>query len=68
VSATALDFDAEGRETHIDFFRIVSRVLAGGYRGYVGIAYQGEKLGELEGIGATKTLLEAARRRADKSH
>jgi sugar phosphate isomerase/epimerase len=61
VSATSRDFHADGRETRIDFFRIVSAVLNGRYRGYVGIDYQGEKLGEAEGIRATKALLEAAR-------
>lgn len=60
ISATAHDFNAEGKETAIDFFRIVPVVLAGGYQGYVGIAYQGERLDELEGIRATKALLEAA--------
>jgi sugar phosphate isomerase/epimerase len=62
MSADARDFDAQGRETQIDFFRIVSAIVSNGYRGYVGIAYQGGELGELEGILATKTLLETARR------
>lgn len=62
MSADARDFDGQGRETHIDFFRIVSAIIANGYRGYVGIAYQGRELGELEGVRATKILLEAARR------
>lgn len=62
MSAAARDFDVQGRETHVDFFRIVSAIVGNGYRGYVGIAYQGRELEELEGIRATKTLLEAARR------
>jgi len=32
-----------------------------GYRGYVGIEYEGAKLGEREGIHATKRLLEKVR-------
>jgi sugar phosphate isomerase/epimerase len=67
VGATSRDFDAAGRETHVDFFRIVSLVLGGGYRGYVGIAYQGDTLSETEEIRATKALLEAARSDAKPS-
>jgi L-ribulose-5-phosphate 3-epimerase len=62
INAEARDFDELGRETQVDFFRLVSAIVANGYRGYVGIVYQGRKLGELDGILATKTLLEAARR------
>jgi hypothetical protein len=36
-------------------------VLAAGYRGYVGIEYEGGKLSESEGILATKRLLERLR-------
>jgi len=33
-------------------------VMDAGYRGYVGIEYEGGKIGEAEGIVATKKLLE----------
>ena len=33
-------------------------LLDGGYSGYVGIEYEGSKLSEIEGIKATKDLLE----------
>jgi hypothetical protein len=36
-------------------------VLAAGYKGYVGIEYEGSKLSEPDGIRATKKLLEAVR-------
>jgi L-ribulose-5-phosphate 3-epimerase len=61
VSATARNFDERGRETHVDFFRLVSTIVANGYRGYVGVVYQGRELEALDGIRATKSLLEAAR-------
>ena len=38
-------------------------VYDSGYRGYVGIEYEGTRLGELQGIAATKTLLEELRDR-----
>ena len=61
VSAKSNDFDAEGNEIHTDYRRMMRIVLDAGYRGYVGIEYEGEKLGEDEGITATKTLLERVR-------
>ncbi len=36
-------------------------VLDAGYHGYVGIEYEGERLGETEGIAATKKLLQRIR-------
>ncbi len=61
VSAKSHDFDDEGNETHTDYRRMMKIVLDAGYRGYVGIEYEGESLGEVEGIAATKRLLEQVR-------
>jgi sugar phosphate isomerase/epimerase len=61
VSAKSHDFDAEGNETGIDYVRMVRIVLAAGYRGYIGIEYEGSRLSEPEGIRATKALLERVR-------
>lgn len=61
VSAKSHDFDAEGNETHTDYRRMMKIVLDAGYRGYCGIEYEGGKLGEPEGIRATKKLLEKVR-------
>ena len=36
-------------------------VLDAGYRGYVGIEYEGSELSEIEGIQATKALLQRIR-------
>ena len=58
VSAKSHDFDAEGNEIHTDFRRMMKIVLDAGYRGYVGIEYEGNRLSEPEGIRATKALLE----------
>ncbi len=57
VSAKAYDFDAEGNETKIDFERILKTVKKAGYKGFVGVEYEGKALGEEEGIMATKNLL-----------
>ena len=61
VSAKSHDFDAEGNETNTDYRRMMMIVLDAGYRGYVGIEYEGSKHGEAEGILATKKLLETVR-------
>jgi hydroxypyruvate isomerase len=61
VSAKSHDFDEEGNETHTDYRRMMKIVLNAGYRGYVGIEYEGGKLSESEGVLATKKLLETVR-------
>jgi sugar phosphate isomerase/epimerase len=58
VSAKSHDFNDQGDETHTDYLRMMQFVLEAGYHGFVGIEYEGDKLGEYEGIRATKTLLE----------
>jgi sugar phosphate isomerase/epimerase len=58
VSAKTFAFDDDGAETTINYPRIMRIVLESGYRGHVGIEYEGDGLGEYEGIRATKTLLE----------
>jgi sugar phosphate isomerase/epimerase len=61
VSAKSYDFDEEGRETSLDYPRLLKIVTDAGYHGYVGIEYEGSRLSEPEGIQATKKLLESLR-------
>ncbi|MFQ6046352.1 MAG: sugar phosphate isomerase/epimerase family protein [Gemmatimonadales bacterium] len=61
VSAKSHDFDEEGNERNTDYVRMLRIVLDAGYRGYVGIEYEGTRLSEPEGIRATKALLERTR-------
>jgi len=61
VSAKCYDFNDSGNETKVDFARMMGIVEAAGYRGWVGIEYEGERLGEREGIAACKALLERFR-------
>jgi len=58
VSAKSYNFDENGNETRIDYEKMLRIVVRGGYRGYVGIEYEGENLDESEGIRKTKSLLE----------
>lgn len=68
VSAKSHDFDTEGRETSTDYERMMRIVLDAGYRGFVGIEYEGATLAESEGILATKSLLEATRARVAEDY
>jgi L-ribulose-5-phosphate 3-epimerase len=61
VSAKSYDFDEKGDETKIDYYRMMKIVLDAGYKGYVGIEYEGDRLSETDGIIATKKLLEKIR-------
>ena len=61
VSAKSYDFDPQGNDTRTDFRRIMKIVLDAGYRGHVGIEYEGHALGEYEGIRKTKQLLRRVR-------
>ncbi len=59
VSAKSYDFGDDGKETKLDFARILKIVTDAGYKGFVGIEYEGGRLSEPEGIRATKRLLES---------
>jgi L-ribulose-5-phosphate 3-epimerase len=61
VSAKSYVFDESGREAVLDYARILKIVTDAGYKGHVGIEYEGSRLGEPEGIRATKKLLESLR-------
>jgi len=58
VSAKSNVFDAEGNERNMDYYRIMRIVKDSGYKGFVGVEYEGSELSEKEGIIATKKLLE----------
>jgi sugar phosphate isomerase/epimerase len=67
VSAKSHDFDEEGNETRTDYFRMMKIVLDAGYKGYVGIEYEGGKVSEEAGIIATKKLLERVREKLSQA-
>jgi sugar phosphate isomerase/epimerase len=61
VSAKTHDFDEKGDETTKDYRRLMRSVLAAGYRSWVGIEYEGQRLPEREGIAASLRLLQRVR-------
>jgi sugar phosphate isomerase/epimerase len=62
VSAKSYDFDSSGNETKIDYLKMMKIVVDAGYKGFVGIEYEGKNLDEYEGIRATKKLLVKVRK------
>lgn len=58
VSFKCMDFDAQFRETTMDMDRLMGIVDAAGYRGWVGIEYEGSRMTEFQGIQAARRYLE----------
>jgi sugar phosphate isomerase/epimerase len=61
VSAKSHEFDAQGNEVRTDYDRMIKIVLDAGYHGYIGIEWEGDRPGEIEGIRLTQRLLERVR-------
>ena len=61
VSAKSMEFDENGNEANIDYYKMMKIVTEASYHGYVGIEYSGPTLSEPDGIMATKKLLERVR-------
>jgi sugar phosphate isomerase/epimerase len=57
VSAKSYDFNEKGDETLIDYYKMLKIVKDSGYKGFIGIEYEGDRLSEYEGIMATKKLV-----------
>ena len=67
VSAKSHDFNEAGSEIHTDYERMLDIVcVKHGWRGDIGIEYEGGKLSEDDGIRATKVLLERVRAKIEK--
>jgi L-ribulose-5-phosphate 3-epimerase len=62
VSAKSYGFDGKGNETTIDYLRMMRIVKDAGYRGYVGVEWEGRELDDITGIKLTKALLERVRK------
>lgn len=61
VSAKAHDFDENGDEVNTDYMKMMKIVLDSGYRGYVGVEYEGSKTPEMQGVSRTVDLLRRVR-------
>ena len=57
LSAKSYEFDLNGDETILDYYKLLAIVKESGYSGFIGVEYEGDNLSEIEGIVATKNLL-----------
>ncbi|GAB3517546.1 sugar phosphate isomerase/epimerase family protein [Emticicia fontis] len=57
VSAKTYDFDAKGEQPLMDYKRLIDIVKKSGFKGYIGIEFEGNKGDEEEGVRKTKALL-----------
>ena len=57
VSAKSNFFDNEGNEKNIDYYRIMKKVKKSGYKGFVGVEFEGVSSLEEKGIRQTRDLL-----------
>ena len=58
VSAKTYDFDNNGEQPKMDYERLIGIVKDFGFKGYIGIEFEGNTQPEEEGIRKTKLLLE----------
>tara|TARA_R110001583_G_scaffold61034_1_gene180847 strand:- start:2823 stop:3764 length:942 start_codon:yes stop_codon:yes gene_type:complete len=66
VSAKSYDFSEDGKQPKIDYVKMLNIVKNAGYKGYIGVEYEGSNLNEIEGIIATKNLLLSAFNKLEK--
>ena len=57
VSAKSYDFDSQGNETTIDYYKVLKMVKEVGYTGFIGVEYEGTGVSEEKGIELTRDLL-----------
>jgi sugar phosphate isomerase/epimerase len=57
VSAKTYDFDSNGEQPLMDYRRLINIVKASGFKGYIGIEYEGINQPEDEGVLNTQKLL-----------
>ena len=58
VSAKTYDFNEKGEQPLIDYKRLIDIVKQSGFKGYIGVEFEGNTQSEEEGIRKTKLLLE----------
>ncbi len=58
VCAKSKGFDEKGNEVNVDYRRMLKIVKASGFKGYIGIEFEGHEISPVEGINKTKELIE----------
>jgi sugar phosphate isomerase/epimerase len=58
VSGKNNDFDKDGNETVIDYAKMLKIISDSGFKGYIDVEYEGNKLSEDEGVKASIALVQ----------
>jgi sugar phosphate isomerase/epimerase len=58
VSAKTYDFDSNGEQPKLDYKRLITIVKTSGFKGYMGIEFEGNTQPEDEGVRKTRALIE----------
>ena len=58
VSAKTYDFDNNGEQPKMDYKRLLDIVKKSGFKGYIGVEFEGNTQSEEDGIRKTKSLIE----------
>jgi sugar phosphate isomerase/epimerase len=67
VSARFVDFGESGRETTFDYERMLRVLLGVGWAGPICVSYEGDRLGETDGVLAARALLERHRNELERT-
>ena len=62
LCAKAKSFDDNGDEENIDFRKMLKIAKAAGFRGYIGIEFEGHGIDPVVGINSTKQLIQKVMR------
>jgi sugar phosphate isomerase/epimerase len=57
VSAKTYDFDGNGEQPLMNYKKLIGIVKDSGFKGYIGIEFEGINQGEAEGVRSTMALL-----------
>ncbi|MDO5972338.1 sugar phosphate isomerase/epimerase family protein [Flavivirga aquimarina] len=57
VSAKSRNFNEKGEDESIDYYKIMKMVKQSGYKGFIGVEYEGKIMSEDKGIELTRDLL-----------
>lgn len=60
ISAKSHNFDKYGNEIEFDYFRLINIIVDSGFSGIIAIEYEGQETPPIEGVQATKTLINKA--------
>jgi sugar phosphate isomerase/epimerase len=58
VSGKTHDFDNDGNETVIDYVKMMKIISDSGFKGYIDVEYEGDKLSEPDGVKASIALVQ----------